>query len=791
MKRVITSFCCMVLVGASTIAANRLFMEDFSIEAGETKQVSLLMENEETYTAFQVDLVLPEGLSIETKSNGKPNVTINTDRADDHQMVTNIRDDGRISILMMSLESTPISGNSGPIVYFNLTAINDFSGTQQINIINAEMTPPAGATTNPADTYCTVTGVGGVDPQPTGNRLYMEDFSIEAGETKQVPLLMENEGTYTAFQVDLVLPEGLSIETKSDGKPKVTINTDRADDHQMVTNIREDGRISILMMSLESTPISGNSGPIVYFNLIADNDFSGTHQVNIINAEMTTPTGVTTNPADTYCTVTGLEPAPILVTSVTLNQDVAVITEGETLQLTATVLPEDATDKTVSWSSSDETVATVNDNGLVTAIAPGNATITATTNDGSSLTASCGITVLLSGVISGTVEIGDGNIKNECLPVHNWWLCSYQGNEVIYLKEELGLLPGDKITALSYHCIQSNSGAAYGGNFNVRILNTNLTEVMTGLEDPFDSATLKVKYDDQVYGNVQLDAYKAGDWITFNLTEPFVYSGDNIIIDIRNTVPGTRRGWCYFATTESGPRRNLCWRNANDERVSGFNGYYDSGFYMNNETTPYDTIGSYPNIRINYMRTLATTLTLDQSEATLGVGNTLPLTATVLPEEATQTVTWSTSDEAVATVVDGVVTAVAAGTATITASTVDGSNLSASCEVTISEPTMCPLLELNEKAVRLQPTNTCQLAVKTVGAGNVNWTSSDPTIASVDDNGVVTALKDGIAIITATTGNGASAWCAVFSYLHGDVNEDNGVDVGDVNKVVNIILGKE
>ena len=82
-----------------------------------------------------------------------------------------------------------------------------------------------------------------------------------------------------------------------------------------------------------------------------------------------------------------------IATSIELNETSAELTEGETLQLTATVLPEEATDKTVTWTSCDEAVATVDSTGLVTAIAPGETTITATTNDGSDLSASCVVTV--------------------------------------------------------------------------------------------------------------------------------------------------------------------------------------------------------------------------------------------------------------------------------------------------------------------------------------------------------------------------------------------------------------
>ena len=76
-------------------------------------------------------------------------------------------------------------------------------------------------------------------------------------------------------------------------------------------------------------------------------------------------------------------------------------------------------------------------------------------------------------------------------------------------------------------------------------------------------------------------------------------------------------------------------------------------------------------------------VTLDQTEATIHVQETVTLTATVLPENATdKSVTWSSSDEAIATVAEGVVTAVAEGTATITVTTTDG-GLTATCAVTV------------------------------------------------------------------------------------------------------------
>ena len=82
-----------------------------------------------------------------------------------------------------------------------------------------------------------------------------------------------------------------------------------------------------------------------------------------------------------------------LATSISLNKTSATLYMGNTLQLTATVLPNTTTDKSVSWSSSNTDVAIVSSDGLVTPVSTGTATITVKTEDGSNLSAQCVVTV--------------------------------------------------------------------------------------------------------------------------------------------------------------------------------------------------------------------------------------------------------------------------------------------------------------------------------------------------------------------------------------------------------------
>ncbi|MDR2041112.1 MAG: Ig-like domain-containing protein, partial [Tannerella sp.] len=134
------------------------------------------------------------------------------------------------------------------------------------------------------------------------------------------------------------------------------------------------------------------------------------------------------------------------------------------------------------------------------------------------------------------------------------------------------------------------------------------------------------------------------------------------------------------------------------------------------------------------------------------------LTATVLPDNATdKTVPWSSSHPDVATVSEtGLVTAVSEGTATITATTQNGER-TASCEVTVTVPTIpvaSVTLDITEATLEVGVTQQLTATVFPENATDktVSWSSSHPDVATVSETGLVTAVSEGTATITATSG---------------------------------------
>ena len=160
-----------------------------------------------------------------------------------------------------------------------------------------------------------------------------------------------------------------------------------------------------------------------------------------------------------------------------------------------------------------------------------------------------------------------------------------------------------------------------------------------------------------------------------------------------------------------------------------------------------------------------TQLTMSKTTLSLEAGKTATLSVTAAPADATtKNVTWKSSNTSVATVDNGVVTAVKKGTATITATAPSGKT--ATCKVTVTAaPVEVTGITLSKTSITLVEGDTRRLTatVKPSDATNdsVSWSSSNTSVATVSSGGTVTARPAGTAPITATTSNGKTATCKV------------------------------
>ncbi len=176
-----------------------------------------------------------------------------------------------------------------------------------------------------------------------------------------------------------------------------------------------------------------------------------------------------------------------------------------------------------------------------------------------------------------------------------------------------------------------------------------------------------------------------------------------------------------------------------------------------------DASGKYATCAVTVSSVQPTAIDVSPSSKAINVGETFYCTYTLTPSNATTTVTWTSDNSSIATVnSSGKVTGISAGTTYINATTANGK--SDWCKVTVSNPG--PTVESISLwwSTTVHINDTKQL-IPTITPSDANptltWTSSDTSVATVDQNGVVSGKKLGTARITVTTDNGKSDYCDI------------------------------
>ena len=183
------------------------------------------------------------------------------------------------------------------------------------------------------------------------------------------------------------------------------------------------------------------------------------------------------------------------------------------------------------------------------------------------------------------------------------------------------------------------------------------------------------------------------------------------------------------------------------------------GVVVISATSVYDnTMVAKKSIEVLYQASQSVEITFVNGDSNVIMGTTVTLAATVYPEFANQNVTWTTSDAKYATVKNGVITPIKVtdedAVITITAKTVDGKEAKVEIKVVYAQAESVTITA-SENEVFEEKTLTLKATVNPANANQaVTWSSSDESIATVTDKGVVEAIKKGTVVITATDASG-------------------------------------
>ncbi|MEY8515808.1 Ig-like domain-containing protein [Lachnospiraceae bacterium 29-84] len=404
------------------------------------------------------------------------------------------------------------------------------------------------------------------------------------------------------------------------------------------------------------------------------------------------------------------------VTGITLDQSAATVKVGARLALKATVTPEDATDKSVKWTTSDDAIATVSSSGSVYGKKAGKVTITATAANG--MKATCEVTV-------ENVEVTGITLSQTT--------AAMEIGEAITLRATVAPSNATNKTVV---WTSSNEKVATVANGTVIAVARGKATITAASADGKVKATCEV-----TVGGGEI----AVTGISLSKSTLTLETGKSA------TLTAT-------VAPADATNKTVTWKSSNTSIATVVNGKVTAGKKTGTATIT-ATAGAKSatcKVTVKAARVAVKSVKLNKTKLTLGKGEKFTLKATVSPKNATnKKVTWKVSKSKAISFKNGKITAKAKGSATITA-TVDGKK--ATCKVTVKPAPK--KITLNKKSKTLRKGKTFQIKTKlTKGSASntITYKSSNKKVATVSSSGKVKAVKKGTARITVKTFNNKKA----------------------------------
>lgn len=522
-------------------------------------------------------------------------------------------------------------------------------------------------------------------------------------------------------------------------------------------------------------------------------------------ATITATIGTGDNAVTATCVVTVIQPAM----SITINPEKSVVAVGGTTGIiTATVNPADTSDKTIVWSAQPEGLVTINDLG------DGTITVTAGTQTGTvTITATCG-NVSATCTVEVTDELAISLDKDELTLIageseqlvptvvnnHDNLPVSWESSnpDVATVDQDgnvTSIKPGT--TTITVKCGNVSATCevtvipdlrlnAYdievyvGDNFQlIATVSPETTEAVTWTIQ--DTAVATISSTGLVVGvsvgettataSIQGATVQCKVKVIYAPLEGIVITPAEITLPIGGEADLTVKAEPDNAEVPDG----LTWKSSDDSVVTvDENGHVKAVGVGTATITVTTEDGQTATSTITVVAIEAEQIKLNASDVEIFVKETFELKATVLPENTTdKTVTWKSSDDKIATVdANGVVTGVAPGVVAVTATC---GSVSATCKVTV-KPIRASSVTVNPTEMELTEGETGQITAEIqpddVTDPTIKWESSDPTVATVDENGNVTAVGEGECDITATV-DGETATCHVTVLPYNPYNPDD------------------
>ncbi|MCI8546707.1 MAG: hypothetical protein HFJ44_05680 [Clostridia bacterium] len=517
--------------------------------------------------------------------------------------------------------------------------------------------------------------------------------------------------------------EGFNFMLKYDSDVLEVISADTANTGMLVTpNTGVIGEVNYFAMGSQALSYEGSLITVKF--KVKDNAVGGTTSLRIESDEKYP---ISNSSAEIPTTVTNQSvKVEIPVQSIELSEKSLSIKESETHKLEAIYTPTDTTQKNVKWSSSDESIAKISQDGTITALTRGKTTITATTENGT--TASCDVTV--------TREIGSVILDKSSISLD-------KGESTKITATIPTDTDGDKTiswtTSDSSVATVSNDGTVTAVDRGEAII----TATTANGKKAICAVNVSVKLKSIAFeGNITEKTFNLGVDQSNEMQLNVIYDPEDADVD----------------------KSTLEWSSSNTSVVTVNDGLVTAKG-KGDATVTAKIDGKMITCNVHVRIPILSIEIKDKVNLTYGEEEKLAVTYTTYNNMETtddKTIKWETSDKNIVQVsTDGTITTKGTGKATITATSVADQKLVATCEVEIA-PVPLKSIIIEQQSIVIEKGDTKTLTVKfnpenTSDSKKISWESSNPDAVTIDSTGVITAMKNGKATITAKTPNGQEA----------------------------------
>lgn len=296
-NKFLIAFIALLFCNMTALADVAMYIPSATLDAGAKQNISINLRNTQEVTAFQFDVKLPDGVSVNNTVNEDeetvPDIRLTSRKKSKHQLTCQLQNDGSYRVVVISMGNQIFSGDDGAIVNIGVTAQASMqTGSYPVILKEIHIVPFVDGKQGERIDQQDYTGYINVSNSGQSSdidvKMRVSTAELNAGsKSERIAIGLDNNINVTAFQFDIKLPSGISVNdymNEDDEKvPDIQLTSRKRSSHTLSCNKREDGTYTVVVMSMKNQALSGDAGDVVIIGVSVPNTMIGNYPISISN----------------------------------------------------------------------------------------------------------------------------------------------------------------------------------------------------------------------------------------------------------------------------------------------------------------------------------------------------------------------------------------------------------------------------------------------------------------------------------------------------------------------------